>query len=208
MKKIIILIISLFSFTEVSATEKPTLYFFMSSTCAYCQMGLNTLNEIYDNYFENYEIVVFDISLSNNYDLYNYVISNYADNNYGVPLFVLGSEFVQVGYSDELENDIYLASLNEKYEDILIEMITDDMEDYEAYTLKEACENNDIEYIPTKTDEDSSVAFDDNTDLENNVDVQENEELAENEENNFNKYSLIVAFCLVIVFSVIVLKKK
>ncbi len=211
MKKLFLIILTFFSIMQVSASETPTLYFFMSSTCIYCQMGLSTLNEIYDSYVNDYNIVIFDINVSDNYDLYEYVIDNYYSGNYGVPLFILGSEFIQVGYSDDLENSIYFASQIENYKDILISEILENVDYYEAYSLRYACELNGIEYISDDLYIENDIIefkndIEDIEDIEN-TNITENNVINE-EENSFNYYSLIFAVGLIVVFSIAVFKLK
>ena len=83
-------------------SNKVTLYLFYSSTCSYCHREIEWLDKIKDKY-DYLKIVKTEVN--DNSEFYEKVVKEMKVNNLGVPLTIIGSDFV-VGYSEEYCNQI------------------------------------------------------------------------------------------------------
>ncbi len=196
MRKFIYSIILLLSFASVSASEKPTLYFFMSMGCGHCTNAVETLNNLNGKYEDDFDIVVFDVNEYDNGQLYNFVIDKFMLGAY-VPVFVVGDDYAVTGYSEEVLNKAINASNNENYTDIIGEKLNSKDNNYVGYSLKVACEKKGITYY---SDE-----------VKQEVIGEKQEEKAffeekEKKQNSFNYSSVFLGLAVVIIFAIIVFK--
>jgi thiol-disulfide isomerase/thioredoxin len=83
-------------------SNKVTLYLFYSSTCPHCHSEIEWLDKIKDKY-DYLKIVKTEVN--DNSKFYEKVVKEMNVNNYGVPLTIIGSDFV-IGYSEDLGNQI------------------------------------------------------------------------------------------------------
>ena len=82
--------------------NKVTLYLFYSSTCPHCHNEIEWLDKIKDKY--SYLNIV-KTEATENMDFYEKVVEKMNINNYGVPLTIIGTDYV-IGYSDSIGDEI------------------------------------------------------------------------------------------------------
>lgn len=224
MKKIIfILLICILCLTHenVQAAENTTLYFFMSTTCSHCTAALESLNDLKGEYDDQFDIVIFDIDLNDNYELYKYVVELY-DLGYYVPLFLVGEDYASVGYGEDVLKAAVDAASDSSYTDILEDMISENLSSYTAYSLKVACEKKGITYYDEadeQTDDVEDEVFEEeiekDSEEEMDVESEENVEVYVMEEandessslnENFNYYTVFIGLGLVGIFAIVIFK--
>ena len=99
-KVLIFLIFVLIFIPSVSAKEKVIVNLFHLDTCPHCRDEIKWLKTIKN---ENVEIKYYEIS--ENKELYYKVLDKLEISETGVPLTVIGSDYL-IGYSDSIKNDI------------------------------------------------------------------------------------------------------
>lgn len=109
LKKIILTIIFIFLLMpSISAKEKTTINLFYLDTCPHCHEELKWLKTIEKEYNINY------YEVNDNRELYNDVVDKLDISSTGVPLTIIGNDYV-IGFSDSIKSEIK-DTLN-KYED-------------------------------------------------------------------------------------------
>ena len=96
-------------FTEKDTSANPNIYVFRGSGCSYCRNLLNYLASIYDEYSDEVNIVIYEVtSNSDNMNLYEDVAAKFGDEVQGYPYMVIGDEVFN-GYISSYDSDIVAA---------------------------------------------------------------------------------------------------
>ena len=96
--------------------EKVTIYLFRSKTCGHCHDFLEYFAENYYKYQDYFEIVTYEVSNADNYELMTTVKERMGEEVDGsVPYIVIGNNFDQLGFGTD-GTDIIEEALN-AYED-------------------------------------------------------------------------------------------
>lgn len=210
MKKIIFLCLLCFSCTKVLGAEKSTLYFFMSSNCVYCTNALETLNNLQGAYDDDFDIVIFDIDLYDNYELYEYVADLFEEDYY-IPLFVVGDDFSNVGYSDTVIIEAINAASDDEYNDLIDEIILNSTSNYSAYSLKVACEKKSITYYEDESysSEIYEVKVTEEVEVDDESEEYVMEDVTEIEKvvsDDFNYFTVIWGLVFIAIFAIFIFK--
>lgn len=138
---------------EITRDEPIKIYFFWADYCGACSSAIEGINSLGDKYDDYFELVTYEVQTGNNNSLYSQMV-NYFDQSSSIPLFVIGSEYSKLGYSDtdELVTAALDAYQDENYHDLVGETISNDGNIYQMYTLEEACDIKGITYY-NKVDE-------------------------------------------------------
>lgn len=106
--------------------EPVNVYLFRSNTCGYCEAALEWFDSIEEEYGEYFNLVDYEVSNSENSNLWNEVASFMGDTASGVPYIVVGNYSYPNGFaadssissdSDETMGDEMIARILEIYED-------------------------------------------------------------------------------------------
>lgn len=201
MKKLLYLVfIFIVLCTNVSASEKPTLYFFMSTGCGYCTNAIEELNNLEGMYNDVFEIVIYDVNLDENYSLYTYA-ADLFELDYYIPMFVVGDDFAQIGYSEEILTNAVDQATNSNYTDVLASIIKENSDIYTSYTLKEACEVKEITYYNSEDEE----VFDEENIIYEQVEIID-ETNDDSLDENFNYITIVVGTVLIGAFALVIFK--
>ena len=122
--------------------EKVTIYLFRSKTCGHCHDFLEYFAENYYKYQDYFEIVTYEVSNADNYELMTTVKERMGEEVDGsVPYIVIGNNFVQLGFGTD-GTDIIEEALNayedESYVDYVNQIIEEENLDPAETSLEEA----------------------------------------------------------------------
>lgn len=158
MKKLKILVITLLvtlininvyadSLPEITRDEPIKVYFFWADYCGACSSAIEGINSLGDKYDDYFELITYEVQTGNNNALYSQMVTHF-DQSSSIPLFVIGSEYSALGFSDtdSLVEAALEAYQDEDYYDFVAETISNDGNIYQMYTLEEACEIKGITY--------------------------------------------------------------
>lgn len=96
-------------FTEKDTSENRNIYVFRGDGCGYCQRLLNYLASIYDQYSDDINIVIYEVTGNrDNMDLYEDVAAKFGDTVQGYPYMVIGEEVFN-GYTSSYDSEIVSA---------------------------------------------------------------------------------------------------
>ena len=96
-------------FTEKDTSANPNIYVFRGNGCGYCQRLLNYLASIYDEYSDDINIVIYEVTGNrDNMNLYKDVAAKFGDEVQGYPYMVIGDEVFN-GYTSSYNSDIVSA---------------------------------------------------------------------------------------------------
>ncbi len=159
MKKLLLVLslILTFSFVNVKAEELPEVvegkdkvivHMFRGEGCSGCYYAIEEINQIIKKY-EDYLVI-------NTYEIYNndanMSASNYFvdmfDGENSIPFFVIGDDFAQNGYSEDVIDAALKAYEEENINDVVLDYMSDN-EDIKMTDLKEASEEEGIKYLGT-----------------------------------------------------------
>ena len=122
--------------------EKVTIYLFRSKTCRHCHDFLEYFAENYYKYQDYFEIVTYEVSNADNYELMTTVKERMGEEVDGsVPYIVIGNNFDQLGFGTD-GTDIIEEALNayedESYVDYVNQIIEEENLDPAETSLEEA----------------------------------------------------------------------
>ena len=122
--------------------EKVTIYLFRSKTCGHCHDFLEYFAENYYKYQDYFEIVTYEVSNADNYELMTTVKERMGEEVDGsVPYIVIGNNFDQLGFGTD-GTDIIEEALNayedESYVDYVNQIIEEENLDPVETSLEEA----------------------------------------------------------------------
>ena len=103
-----------FPFQKVNAKEPVKVYFFHSNTCGFCQAALEFFDSIEEEYGEKFDLVKYEISSEENWNLLESTLATLGKEYEGVPFFVIGEESF-IGYSSASDASIK-AAIDKVYE--------------------------------------------------------------------------------------------
>lgn len=162
MKKIVLGLLVLFSFIclpyTVKASDKVTVYLFRGEDCPHCEEALEYMNEHKDEINKNIEIVTYEVwNNKNNSKLQDEVAARLGIDtkaeDYGVPLIVIGEEYVKgysgVGSYNKIMEIAESYVNNSEYKDLVSE-VAKEMQDNNAGMKFESKELSDIFSEPNK----------------------------------------------------------
>ena len=96
-------------FTEKDTSANPNIYVFRGSGFSYCRNLLNYLASIYDEYSDEVNIVIYEVTGNrDNMNLYEDVAAKFGDEVQGYPYMVIGDEVFN-GYISSYDSDIVAA---------------------------------------------------------------------------------------------------
>ena len=96
-------------FTEKDTSGNRNIYVFRGDGCSYCQRLLTYLASIYDEYSDDINIVIYEVTSNNdNMALYEDVAAKFGDEVQGYPYMVIGDEVFN-GYTSSYDSDIVAA---------------------------------------------------------------------------------------------------
>ena len=163
MKKIILgflVALSLFVMPGVKADEdlpvitdheKVTVYLFRSSSCGHCHDFLEYFAQNYYKYQDYFEIVSFEVSDGENYELMSAVKERMgADVDGRIPYIVIGNSFDQLGFGtdgQEIIDEALAAYQDESYQDYVGSIIEEEGYEPSDETLEEAAESLGINVV-------------------------------------------------------------
>ena len=152
--------ISLLVMPNVSATEdlpvitdheKVTVYLFRSSTCGHCHDFLEYFAQNYYKYQDYFEIVSFEVSSGENYELMSTVKERMvAELDGRIPYIVIGNSFDKLGFGtdgSEIISEALAAYQDESYEDLVGSIIEEEGYEPDDETLEEAAKSLGINVI-------------------------------------------------------------
>lgn len=122
--------------------EKVTIYLFRSKTCGHCHDFLEYFAENYYKYQDYFEIVTYEVSNADNYELMTTVKERMGEEVDGsVPYIVIGNNFDKLGFGTD-GTDIIEEALNayedESYVDYVNQIIEEENLDPAETSLEEA----------------------------------------------------------------------
>lgn len=122
--------------------EKVTIYLFRSKTCGHCHDFLEYFAENYYKYQDYFEIVTYEVSNADNYELMTTVKERMGEEVDGnIPYIVIGNNFDQLGFGTD-GTDIIEEALNayedESYVDYVNQIIEEENLDPAETSLEEA----------------------------------------------------------------------
>ena len=122
--------------------EKVTIYLFRSKTCGHCHDFLEYFAENYYKYQDYFEIVTYEVSNADNYELMTTVKERMGEEVDGsIPYIVIGNNFEQLGFGTD-GTDIIEEALNayedESYVDYVNQIIEEENLDPAETSLEEA----------------------------------------------------------------------
>lgn len=127
---------------EITDHEKVTVYLFRAETCGHCHDFLEYFAENYYKYQDYFEIVTYEVSNADNYELMTTVKERMGEEVDGsVPYIVIGNNFDQLGFGTD-GTDIIEEALNayedESYVDYVNQIIEEENLDPAETSLEEA----------------------------------------------------------------------
>ncbi|MCM1052753.1 MAG: hypothetical protein NC483_02080 [Ruminococcus sp.] len=130
---------------EVYAKNKVTVYIFRGYDCPHCEEALEAINEHKDEFNDNIEIITYEVwKNANNSKLQDAVAKKLnidtESDNYGIPLIVIGDEYIIGGSSTTYKRIIEIAEDfidNDEYKDVVKEAINELSIEIEPTTLKD-----------------------------------------------------------------------
>ena len=99
---------------KVNAKEPVKIYFFHSNSCGYCQAALEFFDSIEEEYGDKFDLVKYEISSEENWNLLESTLATLGKEYEGVPFFVIGEESF-IGYSSASDSSI-IATIEKVYE--------------------------------------------------------------------------------------------
>lgn len=110
--KVLLVIMSFFflniSVEKVNAKEPVKVYFFHSDSCGYCQAALEFFDSIETEYGDKFDLVKYEVSSEENWNLLETVLAKVGKEFEGVPFFVIGDKTF-VGYGGDSDSKIISA---------------------------------------------------------------------------------------------------
>ncbi len=135
---------------NVSDGEKVTIYMFRGTGCSACAAAVEEFNSYVGKYDDYFELVTFDIwgetPDQDNGTLLDYFVQT-LNGESTIPFFIVGDNFSQNGFSQEVIDAALSEFTNPDYNDIVAEKIKGQEHLYTMTNLEEACESEGIEYI-------------------------------------------------------------
>lgn len=96
-------------FTEKDTSGNRNIYVFRGDGCSYCQRLLTYLASIYDDYSDEVNIVIYEVTGNrDNMNLYEDVAAKFGDEVQGYPYMVIGEEVFN-GYTSSYDSNIVAA---------------------------------------------------------------------------------------------------
>lgn len=109
--------------------EKVTVYLFRSSGCGHCQDFIEYFAENYYLYQDYFNIVTYEVSNSENYELMELAKERNGEDRDGVPYIVIGNTFDQLGFGTD-GTEVIQAALeayeDESYSDLVAQIIEEE----------------------------------------------------------------------------------
>ena len=131
--------------------EKVTVYLFRSSSCGHCHDFLEYFAQNYYKYQDYFEIVSFEVSDGDNYELMSAVKERMgADVDGRIPYIVIGNSFDQLGFGtdgQEIIDEALAAYQDESYQDYVGSIIEEEGYEPSDETLEEAAESLGINVV-------------------------------------------------------------
>lgn len=131
--------------------EKVTVYLFRSSSCGHCHDFLEYFAQNYYKYQDYFEIVSFEVSDGENYELMSAVKERMgADVDGRIPYIVIGNSFDQLGFGtdgQEIIDEALAAYQDESYQDYVGSVIEEEGYEPSDETLEEAAESLGINVV-------------------------------------------------------------
>ena len=131
--------------------EKVTVYLFRSSSCGHCHDFLEYFAQNYYKYQDYFEIVSFEVSDGENYELMTAVKERMgADVDGRIPYIVIGNSFDQLGFGtdgQEIIDEALAAYQDESYQDYVGSIIEEEGYEPSDETLEEAAESLGINVV-------------------------------------------------------------
>ncbi|HIS11912.1 MAG TPA: LPXTG cell wall anchor domain-containing protein [Candidatus Onthocola stercoravium] len=131
--------------------EKVTVYLFRSSSCGHCHDFLEYFAQNYYKYQDYFEIVSFEVSDGENYELMSAVKERMgADVDGRIPYIVIGNSFDQLGFDtdgQEIIDEALAAYQDESYQDYVGSIIEEEGYEPSDETLEEAAESLGINVV-------------------------------------------------------------
>ncbi len=131
--------------------EKVTVYLFRSSSCGHCHDFLEYFAQNYYKYQDYFEIVSFEVSDGENYELMSAVKERMgADVDGRIPYIVIGNSFDQLGFGtdgQEIIDEALAAYQDESYQDYVGSIIEEEGYEPSDETLEEAAESLGINVV-------------------------------------------------------------
>lgn len=128
----------------VTDHEKVTVYLFRSSGCGHCQDFIEYFSENYYKYQDYFEIVTYEVSNEDNYNLMQAAKERMGEDDEGsIPYIVIGSTFDQLGFGTdgtEIIETALEAYQDESYTDLVSQLIEENGYEPEATSLEEAAD--------------------------------------------------------------------
>lgn len=133
---------------EPTDHEKVTVYLFRSNSCGHCHDFLEYFSENYYPYRDYFEIVTYEVSNQDNYELMLDAKERMGETVDGsIPYIVIGTTFDQLGFGTD-GSDIIDAALEAyedvSYQDFISQIIEEEGYEPEATSLEEAANENGI----------------------------------------------------------------
>lgn len=101
-------------YQKVNAKEPVKVYFFHSNTCGFCQAALGFFDSIEAEYGDKFDLVKYEISSEENWNLLESTLATLGKEYEGVPFFVIGEESF-IGYSSASDSKI-IETIEKVYE--------------------------------------------------------------------------------------------
>ena len=131
--------------------EKVTVYLFRSSSCGHCHDFLEYFAQNYYKYQDYFEIVSFEVSDGENYELMSAVKERMgADVDGRIPYIVIGNSFDKLGFGtdgQEIIDEALAAYQDESYQDYVGSIIEEEGYEPSDETLEEAAESLGINVV-------------------------------------------------------------
>ena len=109
--------------------EKVTVYLFRSSGCTHCKHFIEYFAENYYLYQDYFNIVTYEVSDSENYELMELTKERNGEDRDGVPYIVIGNTFDQLGFGTDGTEVIEVALEayeDESYSDLITQIIEEE----------------------------------------------------------------------------------
>lgn len=130
--------------------EKVKIYLFRNSNCIHCQDFLEYFSENYYKYQDYFEIVTYEVSNANNYELMNIVKERFGEDRDGIPYIVIGNNFDQLGFGTDgspIVEEALSAYEDESYIDLVSQIIEEEGISPSPTTLVEAAEDHGFKVV-------------------------------------------------------------
>ncbi len=158
MKKLlsIIIMLTLLLIPSVNAEDLPevgrdkvTIYMFRGDGCGGCEYAIDELNNFAGKYDDYFEVVSFETWYNQNNATLMSEFMTLFDAEQAIPFFVIGDDYHQVGYDEELITAALDAYMDDDYTDIVANEIDGKEHLYEINNFEETVEAEGLTYLGT-----------------------------------------------------------